>query len=185
MKRVDQAHRPCLEIAVAGLADGDYPFRFEVAPDILGLSPDPFTHPVRVTGLLRRVSTQLTLRATIETKRLRTCDRCLSEDNVNVELPMDIYYREHAGRGGEEDVAEMYRELDPKQESIVLDEDVRTNLLVNLPLKNLCHEDCRGLCPTCGADLNAEECHCDGARFDPRWEKLAGLLGGMDTSERN
>ncbi len=180
MKSVYRSSRPCMEIGIAGLADGDYPFEFEVLPDDLDLAPDQFSQPLRVTGTLRRVSTQLTLEAVAETTRQRTCDRCLAEDEVSVNVPLRIYYREHVGHAADDDGAEMFRELDPKQESIVLDDDVRSLILVSLPLKNLCNDECRGLCPACGADLNTETCSCAPVVVDPRWEKLAGLFGAAD-----
>jgi uncharacterized protein len=53
---------------------------------------------------------------------------------------------------------------------------VRDALLLELPLVPLCQEGCRGLCPTCGADLNTDPCGCPGADRDPRWGALDALL---------
>jgi uncharacterized protein len=49
-------------------------------------------------------------------------------------------------------------------------------LFAELPMKPLCREDCQGLCPVCGADLNFEQCACADSKIDPRWEKLRDLL---------
>jgi uncharacterized protein len=51
----------------------------------------------------------------------------------------------------------------------------RTAVLLEVPIKNLCRADCRGLCPVCGADRNAVACGCEPPRGDPRW----GALGGV------
>jgi uncharacterized protein len=67
------------------------------------------------------------------------------------------------------------RWLQSDQETIVLDDEVRQSILLAIPLKALCREDCRGLCPECGADLNEDEGHSHGAEVDPRWAKLAEL----------
>ena len=48
-------------------------------------------------------------------------------------------------------------------------------IILELPMKILCAEDCRGLCPKCGADLNHADCDCE-ADADPRWASLKGLL---------
>jgi uncharacterized protein len=53
----------------------------------------------------------------------------------------------------------------------------REALLLELPLAPLCRDDCRGLCPTCGADRNAGPCACPPDEPDPRWAVLDGLRG--------
>ena len=57
-----------------------------------------------------------------------------------------------------------------------LDELVTTDILLELPLKHLCREDCKGLCPKCGKNLNSGECECDLREIDPRMEALKNLL---------
>ncbi len=56
-----------------------------------------------------------------------------------------------------------------------LTEAVRQYLLLALPMKPLCREDCAGLCPVCGQDLNKRSCRCPTVQPDPRWAKLAQL----------
>lgn len=56
-----------------------------------------------------------------------------------------------------------------------LSELVRQLVAMNMPVRALCREDCRGLCPTCGADLNEAACGCEGPEMDPRWGGLKGL----------
>lgn len=56
-----------------------------------------------------------------------------------------------------------------------LTEAVRQYLLLALPMKPLCREDCAGLCPVCGQDLNKGGCSCPAVQPDPRWAKLAQL----------
>ncbi|OQB15677.1 MAG: hypothetical protein BWY15_00390 [Firmicutes bacterium ADurb.Bin193] len=50
------------------------------------------------------------------------------------------------------------------------------HLFLNLPMKFLCRDDCKGLCANCGADLNAEECKCGGGEIDERFSALKKLL---------
>lgn len=57
-----------------------------------------------------------------------------------------------------------------------LDELVTTDILLELPLKHLCSEDCKGLCPKCGLNLNKGGCKCDLRVTDPRLEVLKDLL---------
>ncbi len=60
-------------------------------------------------------------------------------------------------------------------EEIDLSELVHEQIVLSFPMKPLCHEECRGLCPKCGADRNLEPCQCGGSRMDPRWEPLLKL----------
>jgi DUF177 domain-containing protein len=69
---------------------------------------------------------------------------------------------------------------------IALDELVREEIILAIPLQPLCHEDCPGLCPKCGADLAAGPCSCATRATDPRLSALAGLLDAMnDPRNRN
>ena len=63
-------------------------------------------------------------------------------------------------------------------ESDLLDitEPVRESLLLAVPLQSLCREDCRGLCPVCGADRNEGDCGCDATTVDPRLAALKQFI---------
>ena len=52
---------------------------------------------------------------------------------------------------------------------------VREQILLSVPPPPLCREDCKGLCPQCGKDLNEGECGCDRTVLDPRWAALKGI----------
>jgi uncharacterized protein len=58
---------------------------------------------------------------------------------------------------------------------IDLDQLVREQVLLAKPAQILCSEDCRGLCPVCGADRNTSFCECEAQQVDSRWEKLKDL----------
>lgn len=66
-----------------------------------------------------------------------------------------------------------------RHEEIDLEPLVREALLLELPLAPLCREDCRGLCPTCGADLNEGACLCAPEDRDPRWAALDAWRAGQ------
>jgi uncharacterized protein len=60
-------------------------------------------------------------------------------------------------------------------EGVLLEDVLKEQILLALPLKPLCKEDCRGLCVHCGKNRNAGDCGCTEERSDPRWAALAGL----------
>lgn len=70
-----------------------------------------------------------------------------------------------------------------RHDHIDLEPLAREALLVELPLAPVCRPDCRGLCPTCGADLNVGPCACPSAEGDPRWQVLDGLKGTLHPGE--
>ena len=61
-------------------------------------------------------------------------------------------------------------------ETLDLDELVYSDIVLLTPPKYVCSEDCKGLCPTCGKNLNEGECACDKQHTDPRLEALRQLL---------
>jgi len=182
MKNTGGKSHPAMEIRISGLADGEYSFDFQTPASELGL--DAFEGDVDVRGTLRRVANQIFLNSTVRGLFLGECDRCLAETRQELEVPMNLYYHivvagERPQAGGEDPEI---RTFHPDQDSIVLDDEVRQTLLLEVPLKTLCSDDCKGLCPGCGVDLNREECRCEGAEIDPRWAKLAEVFrnGGKE-----
>ena len=112
------------------------------------------------------------------------CTRCLKEYQLELHIDVDEFFRrpgldvvEEGGRRitGE---AEALEEDDYVIEEGVIDLNLLVNdaVMLNLPIKHLCSEDCRGLCPICGIDLNQEECGCSRDSIDPRLEILRTLL---------
>ena len=71
-----------------------------------------------------------------------------------------------------------------RQDRVDLEPLARETVLVELPLAPLCQEDCRGLCSTCGADLNQGPCGCSRTDRDPRWDALEALRTDLENHER-
>lgn len=98
------------------------------------------------------------------------CRRCLADITVPVaEDAVQLVFAEADAEGAED--PEVYP-LDPQAGAIDLRPAVREQWLLAAPAYALCREDCRGLCPRCGRDLNAGPCGCGGAAPDPRWDAL-------------
>jgi uncharacterized protein len=99
------------------------------------------------------------------------CRRCLQPVSGELHTHVRELYRPHV-RGDDDEDEETYP---LKGEVIDLQPLVRDALLLELPLAPLCSDDCRGLCPACGADLNAGDCGCPARLADPRWAALDAL----------
>jgi uncharacterized protein len=175
MAKGGSIRRPVMELRISGMADGEHPFEFDSSAEEIGA--ESYEGAVRVKGTLRKVAEQFLLSATLTGRYVGECDRCLAEVRRDVEVPINLYYRPNDGgdvEDGEDDI-EMRSYL-PEQDVIVLDDEVRQTLALAVPLKKVCREECKGLCATCGVDLNTEECHCEKETIDPRWEKLADVF---------
>ena len=68
-------------------------------------------------------------------------------------------------------------------DSLLLEDVLREQVLLSLPVRTLCKPDCKGLCPRCGENRNSQSCSCEVGPSDPRWEALAGLRGRMESKE--
>ncbi|HVX38935.1 MAG TPA: DUF177 domain-containing protein [Gemmatimonadaceae bacterium] len=100
------------------------------------------------------------------------CSRCLAEARAHVEDEAHLIFAE---RGAEEtDDPDVY-ELDPRADELDLRPAIREQWLLAAPTFALCREDCQGLCPRCGADLNAGPHDCSQHEADPRWDALRKL----------
>ena len=112
------------------------------------------------------------------------CGRCLERYQASVNQELDLFYLPRSAEQPEEQEDEV--ELSDRAlvvgyhegERLDLGEMVREQVFLALPLKRLCREDCRGLCPTCGKNLNAGACGCPqpAEPEDPRLAPLRGLI---------
>lgn len=98
------------------------------------------------------------------------CFRCLREVVLTVKAEQEEFVPQDPSEWEAED-------LSPFIEGLVVDVSGigREALVLALPLKVLCRDECSGLCPGCGLDLNEGRCDCATQSMDPRWEKLRGL----------
>ena len=106
------------------------------------------------------------------------CSRCLEPFRFEAQDRFDVYCDAGLPPPSGED-----RKLDPDELDVTYLEEgrintdrlLRENILLSLPVQPLCREDCRGLCPQCGANLNLGSCGCQVPRVDPRLQVLRTL----------
>jgi uncharacterized protein len=120
------------------------------------------------------------------------CSRCLESFEQDIVGNFSIVVH-HLKRGetipfhSEEDTEKdedsfIYLSFD--EDSIDITENVHDALLLSIPLKPVCKEDCKGLCPVCGHNLNESDCGCTSKRIDNRWQALSGLLNNSTNNEK-
>jgi uncharacterized protein len=134
--------------------------------------------PLQVTATAELLDGQIRITGELETKIELVCARCLEPVVEDVNRAFDLFYRPVA------------KDLKPKEdrlkdddteigffegEGLFLADVLKEQVLLALPLKVICRSDCRGLCPSCGANLNHEECRCETHTTDARLAPLARL----------
>ncbi|HLO03004.1 MAG TPA: DUF177 domain-containing protein [Symbiobacteriaceae bacterium] len=172
VKREEGAHeRVDLHVSLKPIESGGSPVRFD----------QPFAGEAEVWNLGDR----LLVRGELEGEAQLVCSRCLTE----YQSPLEVEFEEEFVEGTDlaailkDDEAETGRQVNLYQgEQIDLTETLRDNVVVELPMKPLCSPDCKGLCPTCGANLNQGPCSCtEDVTVDPRFAKLHELLRKPDS----
>ncbi len=106
------------------------------------------------------------------------CARCLEPVHENLKGEFDLIFRPEAADAepGERAITEEETEIGYYgKNGLLLEDAIREQVLLALPGRALCREDCQGLCPHCGANRNDAPCRCEDSRTDPRWNALAGL----------
>ena len=130
-----------------------------------------------VKGRVDRVGHNFRLRGSLHCTIERLCDRCLAEVSLPLDIHFDLLYapaEEIENRTGEVELGEKDLDLSVFQhDQIDLDALVVEQIELQVPIRLLCREECRGLCSQCGADWNVERCSCP-PPIDPRWESLMG-----------
>ena len=109
------------------------------------------------------------------------CDRCLTSLSMPVEESFDLLYVPPLGIGDEHELGESDLSLGFYQDGVIdVDDLAREQIELALPMARLCTEECRGLCPVCGANLNVGECPCNKQQVDGRWTALQELKSKLN-----
>lgn len=152
--------------------------RYEPEEIVLDEEHVRLTHPPEVEGRVHRSGREVHLRGKLNARAEVDCDRCLKTVALPVETNFDAAYvtvedyaRSEAAELQEEDLSLSVFD----GETIDVDELVREQLLLALPARALCGEQCQGLCQACGADRNTNPCDCHSTEIDPRWAGLKNL----------
>ncbi|MBR5113015.1 MAG: DUF177 domain-containing protein [Clostridia bacterium] len=134
------------------------------------LGEKPFETPVKVKGAISNHSGIVSVEAIADFTMSVCCDRCAKP----IEFPYDVEINHTLVASlNDEENDELLLVEDIK--NFNLDELVSDDIFLDLPSKFLCGEDCKGLCPRCGKDLNDGPCSCQ-KEIDPRLAALTQLL---------
>lgn len=147
----EKTYEPHIEMTVYHGSDGDY----EIA------AKDPVL--LRIQNLGKR---ELYLEGKTALTLVIPCNRCL--DPVKVDMGLCFVRTLVLCEAEPGDAKELEEQPYLDGGNLDVDQLVRDELILNLPMKVLCSEDCKGICYRCGANLNHEACDCDNGSLDPR-----------------
>lgn len=142
------------------------PFQFSMdLSDVEWNGEYPVSRPVDAVGTVRNMAGALVLTCQLSTVLDLTCDRCLKPFSEEKTVSYETLLAAELEQEDNDDIVLL------EDEELDADELLRDVFILAMDSKHLCSEDCKGLCPGCGVDLNVEQCRCQ-KEIDPR---LAGL----------
>jgi uncharacterized protein len=175
-------------IEVAELELHPIDFQEEFPPDAIDLGADVRQRtPLKTSGRAQLVEEHRGKREVIQDIRLQgelstslelPCARCLEPVVNDVARAFDLLYRPLGIDAGNAELSVTGAEAEIgyyEGDGLLLEDVLREQTLLAVPLKVVCREDCKGLCPTCGKNRNVELCACAQATGDPRWEALKDI----------
>lgn len=163
-----------IKIKVSSLSNGHYDYVFEGDVGDIDIS-EPYHGKYLTSVALSKYDNQIILDSETRINAILSCDRCNTEYHslITSRYRMIYLFKQLDAEVDGEKTDIVY--IHPDTDKIELDEDVRDYAILAIPMKKLCFEDCKGLCPRCGKNLNEGPCNCKAEKIDSRWEPLQEL----------
>ena len=167
-----------IELAAVGIRPKNIDEVF--APGAIDLAGEPveLASDVLFQGVLQRRALGVELSGNLRTDVKLTCSRCLKslEQKIDQDFRAVFVSPEEDFGGSEVELDDESLDQSVAENGMIdLPDVVREQLLLAIPERAFCSEECRGLCPKCGADLNLIDCKCGDEDIDPRWAALSEL----------
>ncbi len=165
-----------LNLKLAEVTRGEVRLREEIAPDhpVWNGVEAEILEPLHVDLHARSVGDGVLVSGTLRSRLEIQCRRCLASVVLDLDEAVDLWFEEVTSLEAREWEGEAYP-LPPRGGDLDLTEALREQLLLRIPEYVVCREECRGLCPRCGADLNVAECDCTEEPTPGPWDALKNL----------
>lgn len=154
---------------------GTQSFSFQTSTEELALNQyeETWAGNIMVEGMVTNKGTYYEVTGTINATLNESCSRCLETVVSDLTIPFSEEFRQD---GSEEIEDSGFDYSCFSGDEMDITDVIRENILLAKPLKSVCSENCRGLCPECGANLNISTCGCNPSKIDPRLAVLGKLL---------
>jgi uncharacterized protein len=167
-----------LKVELRSLDKGDVVLDKKGLPEALGieLNPELIHEPLETHCEVTQSGESILVKGWVAGRMFLPCDRCLKK----FERDFKSFFEVHYSHRDDSQAPDEEEELAPEDmetvffdgETLDLGDQVRQTVLLTVPMRVLCKEECRGLCPRCGCDRNQESCECTDLPGDSRWESL-------------
>lgn len=144
------------------------------------IKSDASSFPARAQMKIKKVGAEVVISGTIEADVELQCSRCLKDFRSMLTVPVNVTYNSVDNLMGKDKHELKVDELDMgfySGDELDLSDLIKEQIILNLPMKPLCNDSCKGICLQCGADLNADNCSCSEKDIDPRLEVLKKFRG--------
>lgn len=135
-------------------------------------------HAVGSAELLPNTLGEIRLRGDVQANVTGICSRCLEPAAATVASRFDLFYRPAPKPSAHAEIHLEEGEIDLSfytGDGVQLEEAIRDFVLLSLPMRLTCQDDCQGLCPHCGSNRNTHPCDCRAPETDLRWAALKDL----------
>ena len=162
------------------MTDESRPFSLSIDKDNIDLETEGIkvVGDVEMVGEVSRNAAKTDVRGSVKAPLEVDCTRCLTpvRHELDVVFQIDFVGRELLPESKETHLESNDLDTDIlESDEIDLTEIAREQILLNLPETTLCRDECKGICPMCGTDLNEGDCRCGEDDIDPRWAALKNL----------
>jgi uncharacterized protein len=165
-----------MKISLLRLSEGLHTLNFVEKLAELGVDNQPNLHEeVKIQVDLEKRSPHYFLKSRVQVSGRFACDRCTDEFERTLRGEARVVFSSDQAMVAMSEADDIHY-LAPEAKEIDLTDEIRDTIVLAVPMKMLCAENCRGLCAGCGANLNTEPCRCAAPPADPRWEALRKLL---------
>ena len=131
-----------------------------------------------------KIIQDIRVKGDLSTRLEWACARCLDPVLLDVQRSFDLLYRPLGADAGRAELSVTAAEAEVSYyegEGLLLEDVLREQILLAVPLKALCRDDCKGLCAHCGKNLNSGKCSCAEPVEDPRWNALKEIRGKLES----
>lgn len=165
-----------MKLPLSDIPDEGFDFEFR---EILESNLFKLLSPVRALLRIDRCGSEVFIKGTLLFELELQCSRCLKVFAADSSVGLNAVYHPIEELRGEEKHELIKDEMDLdfyKNDELDIDELLKEQIILSIPMQPLCSETCRGICPECGADLSIDVCQCKHKEIDQRFAVLKTLL---------
>lgn len=158
-----------MKLLISDLTDTELDVEFEAALELDGFKLQP---PVKASLKISKISAELLIKGDFTGSVELQCSRCVKDFVKELCGSINVVYHPLADLTAEDKHEVKDDELDMdfyKDDELDIQELIKEQVILSIPMKPLCSETCKGICSQCGTDLNAGACRCTKEYIDPRF----------------